>query len=156
MATEGLTGLGAATFDPARAEGAGSSDTARHLRTALLLGWKVEANWTDPTLFVIYSVVKPIASLLLIYAMVAIVGGATDESAKTFVILGSSLWAMLVAGITGPAWTILEERGRRIQRQVRLGLLRRAVRPTDDRRTDQGDRLAVSRLGGPRGLPSGQ
>jgi ABC-2 type transport system permease protein len=112
MTTDGLAGLGTATFDPARAEGAGRADTVRHLRTAMLLGWKVEANWTDPTLFVIYSVVKPIASLLLIYAMVAIVGGATDESAKTFVILGSSLWAMLVAGITGPAWTILDDRER--------------------------------------------
>jgi ABC-2 type transport system permease protein len=112
MTVDALGAATTATFDPARAEGAGLADTARHLRTSILLGWKVEANWTDPTLFVIYSVVKPIASLLLIYAMVAIVGGSTDEAAKTFVILGSSLWAMLVAGITGPAWTILDDRER--------------------------------------------
>jgi ABC-2 type transport system permease protein len=112
MSVDAFRPLTAAAFDPARAEGAGVSDTVRHLRTALALGWRVEANWTDPTLFVIYSVVKPIASLLLIYAMVAIVGGSTDETAKTFVILGSSLWAMLVAGITGPAWTILDDRER--------------------------------------------
>lgn len=112
MTADGLAGMGTATFDRTRAEGVGRADTARHLWTAMLLGWKVEANWTDPTLFVIYSVVKPIASLLLIYAMVAIVGGTTDESAKTFVILGSSLWAMLVAGITGPAWTIIDDRER--------------------------------------------
>jgi ABC-2 type transport system permease protein len=116
MSADDLEALGsvvlATGLDPARAEGAGVADTVRDLRTALQLGWKVEANWTDPTLFVIYSVVKPIASLLLIYAMVAIVGGSTDETAKTFVILGSSLWAMLVAGITGPAWTILDDRER--------------------------------------------
>jgi ABC-2 type transport system permease protein len=99
-------------FDPARAEGAGMADTLRHLRTAALLGWRVEANWTDPTLFFIYTVAKPIASLLLLYAMVAIVGGAGDEDAKTFLILGSALWATLVAGITGPAWTILDDRER--------------------------------------------
>jgi len=112
MSADAFPSPSGTSFDPARAEGEGMSDTARHLRTSLLLGWKVEANWTDPTLFIIYSVVKPIASLLLLYAMVAIVGSATDEAARTFVILGSALWAMLVAGITGPAWTILDDRER--------------------------------------------
>src|SRR4051812_50077520 len=64
----------AATFDPARAEGAGLADTVRNLRTALFLGWRVEANWTDPLLFVIYTVVKPIASLLLLVVMIEIIG----------------------------------------------------------------------------------
>lgn len=106
----------AATFDPARTEGAGLADTARNLRTALFLGWRVEANWTDPLLFVIYTVVKPIASLLLLVMMIQIIGagatGASDESIRTFVVLGSALWAMLVAGIAGPAWSVLEDRER--------------------------------------------
>jgi len=88
------------------------ADTLRALRTAAALGWRVESNWTDPTLFVIYTVAKPVASLLLLYAMVAIVGGTSDETVKTFVILGSALWAMLVAGIAGPAWSVLEDRER--------------------------------------------
>ena len=88
------------------------ADTLRALRTAAALGWRVESNWTDPTLFVIYTVAKPVASLLLLYAMVAIVGGTSDETVKTFVILGSALWAMLVAGIAEPAWSVLEDRER--------------------------------------------
>src|SRR4051812_40500798 len=93
----------AATFDPARAEGAGLADTVRNLRTALFLGWRVEANWTDPLLFVIYTVVKPIASLLLLVVMIQIIGsggtGSSNDELRTFVVLGSALWAMLVAGI---------------------------------------------------------
>jgi len=100
----------------ARTEGAGASDTLRNLRTALLLGWRVESNWTDPLLFVIYTIAKPIASLLLLFVMIQIIGGgatgASDEAVKTFVILGSALWATLVAGIAGPAWSVLEDRER--------------------------------------------
>jgi ABC-2 type transport system permease protein len=103
-------------FDPARTEGAGTADTVRNLRTALFLGWRVEANWTDPLLFVIYTVVKPISSLLLLVMMITIIGaggtGSDDATLRTFVVLGSALWAMLVAGIAGPAWSVLEDRER--------------------------------------------
>jgi len=102
--------MSATSFDPGRTEGV--ADTLRNLRTAAALGWRVESNWTDPTLFFIYTVAKPVASLLLLYAMVAIVGGTTNETVRTFVILGSALWAMLVAGIAGPAWSVLEDRER--------------------------------------------
>jgi ABC-2 type transport system permease protein len=101
-----------AAFDPARTEGDGAADTLRSLRTAALLGWRVESNWTDPTLFLIYTVAKPIASLLLLVVMIQVIGGAAGEAARTFVVLGSALWAMLVAGIAGPAWSVLEDRER--------------------------------------------
>ena len=58
---------------------AAPGDTVRNLRTALLLGWRMESNWTDPLLFFIYSVAKPIASLLLLVAMVTIIGGSGDQ-----------------------------------------------------------------------------
>ena len=61
-------------FDPARTEGAGVADTVRNLRTAAFLGWHMEANWTDPMLFFIYTVAKPIASLLLLVLMLTIIG----------------------------------------------------------------------------------
>ena len=99
-------------FDPARAEGAGLADTVRTLRTALLLGWRVESNWTDPTLFFIYTVAKPVASLLLLVVMIDIIGGGAQAEIRTFVVIGSALWATLVAGIAGPAWSVLEDRER--------------------------------------------
>jgi len=101
-------------FDPARAEGAGLTDTRRHLWTAIRLGWQVESNWTDPLLFFIYTVAKPVASLLLLVFMVQIVGGsgASGEAVRTFVVLGSALWAMLVSGLAGPAWSVLDDRER--------------------------------------------
>ena len=93
-----------ARFDPARARGRGLADTRRSLRTALRLGWQMEANWTDPLLFVIYSVAKPIASLLILVVMLEIIGaGGTGQSARphAFVVVGSALWAFVLAGIAG-------------------------------------------------------
>jgi ABC-2 type transport system permease protein len=108
----GLGQLDAARFDRRRTEGAGFADTVRSLRTALLLGWRIESNWTDPTLFVIYTIAKPVASLLLLVVMIEIIGGAASTDVKTFVILGSALWATVIAGIQGPAWSVLDDRER--------------------------------------------
>lgn len=98
--------------DARRAEGRGAADTVRHLWAALALGWRVESNWADPALFAIYTVVRPVSSMLLLTVMVTIVGGSADESVRTFVILGSALWAMLVSGLAGPATSVLEDRER--------------------------------------------
>ena len=111
VTAKGLAGTSTG-FDPARAEGGGTPETVRNLRTALLLGWRVESNWTDPVLFFIYTVARPIASLLLLVAMVTIIGGTANDEVRTFVVLGSALWAMLVAGLSGPAWSVLEDRER--------------------------------------------
>src|SRR4051794_41968674 len=97
----------AATFDPARAEGAGLSDSIRNLRTALFLGWRVEANWTDPLLFVIYTVVKPIASLLLLVVMIEIIGaggtGSRGKHVRAVVGPRAPFLGVVVSGIGGAA-----------------------------------------------------
>ena len=56
MALIDVAGSGELRFDPARARGRGTIDLLRSFRTAAALGWKMEANWTDPVLFFIFSV----------------------------------------------------------------------------------------------------
>ncbi len=99
-------------FDPTRAEGRGSVDTLRGFAVAALLGWRIESNWTDPALFFIYSIAKPIASLLLLVVMITIISGGGSAELRGFVVLGSVLWATLVGGIAGPAWSVLDDRER--------------------------------------------
>jgi ABC-2 type transport system permease protein len=82
-------------------------------RTAVRLGWAIESNWTDPLLFLIYSVAKPVASVLMLVVMLQIVtGGAAGPAQLGFVIVGSSLWAFVIGGIAGLAWSILDDRER--------------------------------------------
>ena len=41
----------------------------RTLRWSSWLGWQIQSNWTDPWLFAIYVVVKPLAGSLLLLCM---------------------------------------------------------------------------------------
>jgi ABC-2 type transport system permease protein len=84
----------------------------RAFATAARLGWLMEANWTDPLLFFIYSVAKPLATTLILVFMVLVIGGASNTQFRAFVVVGSALWSFVVAGIAGLAWSVLDDRER--------------------------------------------
>jgi ABC-2 type transport system permease protein len=98
-------------FDPARTRG-GSGDAMRSFRTSTRLGWQMEANWTDPLLFFIYSVAKPLASALILVFMLEVIAGGGRPEYRAFVVVGSALWAFVLSGISGLAWTVLDDRER--------------------------------------------
>lgn len=102
----------AARFDFAKAEGRGIQDFIRTFAVAVRLGWQLEANWTDPFLFFIYSVAKPVSSALILVVMLEVIGGEAGRAFRPFVVVGSALWAFVVSGIAGLAWSILEDRER--------------------------------------------
>jgi ABC-2 type transport system permease protein len=99
-------------FDPARASGHGARDVWRTFRTAARLGWQMEANWTDPVLFFIYSVAKPVSAALILVVMLDIISGGADPGYRAFVVVGTALWAVVMAGIAGLAWSVLDDRER--------------------------------------------
>jgi ABC-2 type transport system permease protein len=73
----------------------------------------MEANWTDPVLFLIYSVAKPLASALILVVMLDVIsGGGARPEYRAFVVVGSALWAFVQSGISGLAWMILDDRER--------------------------------------------
>ena len=84
----------------------------RGFTTAAHLGWRMEANWTDPVLFFIYSVAKPVSAALILVVMIDIISGGTNLAYRSFVVVGTALWSFVVAGIAGPAWSILDDRER--------------------------------------------
>ena len=101
-----------ALFDPRRTRGRGSADYARSFRTAAALGWKMEANWTDPVLFFIYSVAKPVSAALILVAMLEVIAGSSSHEYRGFVVVGSALWSFVISGIAGLAWSVLDDRER--------------------------------------------
>jgi ABC-2 type transport system permease protein len=110
-----IAGLGSPEwggFDPSRARRQRPSDLWRAFRTSTGLGWQMEANWTDPFLFFIYSVARPLSAAFILVVMLDIISGGTDPAFRTFVVVGSALWAVVVSGIAGLAWTILDDRER--------------------------------------------
>lgn len=109
-------GLGAPAwggFDPARTRGRGLADARKSFAVAARLGWQMEANWTDPILFFIYSVAKPVSSaLILVFMLEVISGGNARPDFRAFVVVGSALWSFVLSGIAGLAWTVLDDRER--------------------------------------------
>lgn len=99
-------------FDPRRAEGRGLADLRRTLVTAARLGWAMESNWTDPLLFFIYSVAKPVSGALILVVMLDIISGGSRPEYRSFVVIGTALWAFVIAGISGLAWSVLDDRER--------------------------------------------
>ena len=102
----------AVEFDLARTRGHGRADTVRTFAAAVRLGWLLEANWTDPFLFFIYSVAKPVSSALILVVMLAVIGGPAGQAFRPFVVVGSALWSFVISGVAGLAWSILEDRER--------------------------------------------
>ncbi len=99
-------------FDPARTRGRGWVDIRKSFAVAVRLGWQMEANWTDPLLFFIYSVAKPLASALILVVMLDVISGGAKPEYRAFVVVGSALWAFVLSGVSGLAWTILDDRER--------------------------------------------
>jgi len=87
-------------FDPARARGGGLRGHWRGFTTAVRIGWATEANWTDPLLFFIYSVAKPVSAALILVVMLEVIGGATSRQYRSFVVVGSALVRLVAAGGT--------------------------------------------------------
>jgi ABC-2 type transport system permease protein len=101
------------TLPPQPRGAVGLSGMWRAYTTAVRLGWMVEANWTDPFLFFVYSVAKPIASALILVFMVDVIsGGRADANAKAFVVIGTALWSFVTVGMAGLAQSLLEDRER--------------------------------------------
>ena len=99
-------------FDPARTRGGGAKDLRRSFLTAARLGWQMEANWTDPVLFFIYSIAKPLASALILVVMLDVISGGAKPEYRAFVVVGSALWSFVLSGVSGLAWMILDDRER--------------------------------------------
>jgi ABC-2 type transport system permease protein len=99
-------------FDMARTRGRGWVDVRHSFATAVRLGWKMEANWTDPILFFIYSVAKPLASALILVVMLDVISGGAKPEYRAFVVVGSALWSFVLSGVSGLAWMILDDRER--------------------------------------------
>ena len=83
----------------------------RSLITANWLGWKIESNWTDPFLFAIYSIVKPLAGAAIIVIMYSVVAkGNFDTPYFSYLYFGNAFYQYVSAVITGVSWSIIDDR----------------------------------------------
>ena len=87
-----------------------SSTVNRSLRSGFWLGWKIESNWADPLLFLIYSVIRPLGSALILVVMFFAVSGGRRGALLDFFVVGSAFWPPVLAGLQGLVMAVLEDR----------------------------------------------
>jgi ABC-2 type transport system permease protein len=90
-----------------------ASESVRSLRVAAWLGWQIESNWTDPFLFAIYSVVRPVAgALILVFMYMVVAHGGLDNPLFPQVFIGNAFYIYVGAVLMGVSWAVLDDRER--------------------------------------------
>ncbi len=85
----------------------------RTFKIAAWLGWEMDSNWTEPWLFMVYSVVKPVAGafiLVLMYTVFAILFGRADLSAFSYMYVGNSFFIFVASTLFGTFQVIQADR----------------------------------------------
>ncbi len=87
--------------------------SARTFRTAAWLGWQIESNWTDPFVFFVFSILKPVSSVLILVFMYNVVAQTgPDDPVFAFIYLGNSFYIYVGAIMAGASFSILDDRER--------------------------------------------
>jgi ABC-2 type transport system permease protein len=95
------------------------ADAWRSFRTAIGLGWAIESNWSDPFLFAIYTLAKPLSAALILVLMFQVITGGSNPDFLQFLVVGSALWNVVFGVMGGLVLSILEDRERyRMMRYV--------------------------------------
>jgi ABC-2 type transport system permease protein len=88
-----------------------AKENIRTVKTAGKLGWAMESNWTDPFLFAIYSIVRPLASSLILVVMYYVITrGKTGMDLFAYIYVGNAFFMYVINVLFGVSWVIHEDR----------------------------------------------
>lgn len=86
---------------------------ARSFKTAAWLGWQIESNWTDPLLFFAFSIMKPVASvMILVFMYNAVSQVGTGDPIYAYMYLGNAFYIYVGAVMAGASFSVLDDRER--------------------------------------------
>ena len=88
-----------------------NSETMRSFKVAAWLGWQIESNWTDPFLFAIYSIIKPLASAGILVIMYSIIAkGNFGTPIFPYIYYGNAFYIYVGAVMAGISWAVIGDR----------------------------------------------
>ena len=85
----------------------------RAVKQAIWVGWKVETNWTDPLVFAIYYIVRPLAGLLIVgfvFLIGSAVGGAFNPEYFVYMFIGNTFYIYVLQVTMTMSFLIHEDR----------------------------------------------
>jgi ABC-2 type transport system permease protein len=93
-----------------------SSTVRMHWRTfkwAAWLGWEMDSNWTEPALFIVFSVITPVAGafiLVLMYIVFASIGQYRDPAMFSYIYVGNAFFIFVGTTLFGTFQVIQADR----------------------------------------------
>jgi ABC-2 type transport system permease protein len=83
----------------------------RPLRASAWLGFQIESNWSDPMVFAVYALARPLATSLILLAMYKVViGGSVSDPRFVAIYVGNSLYTFVNLLLVGLSWAVFEDR----------------------------------------------
>ena len=83
----------------------------RSFRMATWLGWQIESNWTDPFLFLVYSIIKPVASVMILVIMYWVITQTDTSSAYfAYMYVGNAAYIYVGSILVGVSWAVIDDR----------------------------------------------
>lgn len=87
------------------------TSAAQTMRASAWLGWKIESNWTDPLIFAIYSIIRPISTAAILIVMYLVIrGGEFSKPDFVNMYVGNAFFILVGAAIQGVSFGILDDR----------------------------------------------
>jgi ABC-2 type transport system permease protein len=86
------------------------AENARTFRVATWLGWQVEGNWADPLVFFIFSILRPMASALILLVMYEVIAGGQRSDFFSYLFISNAFFVLVIQALAGMAWVILDDR----------------------------------------------
>lgn len=81
------------------------------LKAGLWLQWQIESNWTDPFVFAIYTLLRPLSSAFTLVFMYTVVNRGDFENPYFLCLfIGSAFYLLAGAVFNGVSWGIIDDR----------------------------------------------
>jgi len=87
------------------------SEGWRSFKMAAWLGWQITSNWTDPFLFAIYSVVRPVTRAAILVIMYGVITqGNFSAPLFSYIFMGNAFYTYVFAIMNGVSWAVIDDR----------------------------------------------
>ncbi len=83
---------------------------ARTFRIAAWLGWQIESNWADPFIFFSFTILRPLATALMLLVMYEVVAQGRNSGYFSYLYISNAFFVLVIQAMAGLAWTIFDDR----------------------------------------------
>ncbi len=87
------------------------SEAWRSFKIAAWLGWQITSNWTDPFLFAVYSIIRPISRAAILVVMYGVITqGNFTNPLFPYIYLGNAFYTFVFTVMNGVSWAVIDDR----------------------------------------------